>query len=75
MKLIKEHRMIVFSLLMGVGMSFFMSFVMTVVNAGFPPMFFQIWMRSWLVGFFASLIPALGLPPLINKFLDLITKD
>lgn len=75
MKIKKKHRMIAFSLLMGFGMSFFMSFVMTVVNVGFPPVFIQLWMKSWVVGFFASLPAALILPPMIHKLLNRITED
>lgn len=75
MKIKKKHTMIAFSLLMGFGMSFFMSFVMTAVNIGFPPAFLQLWMKSWVVGFFSSLPAALTLPPLIHKFLNRITVD
>lgn len=74
MKIKKKHTTIAFSLLMGFGMSFFMSFVMTAVNVGFPPIFLQLWMKSWAVGFFASLPAALTLPSLIHKFLDRITE-
>lgn len=74
MKIKKKYTMITFSLLMGLGMSFFMSFVMTAVNVGFPPVFVQLWMKSWAVGFLASLPAALTLPPLIHKFLARITE-
>lgn len=74
MKINKKYKMLMFSLLMGLGMSFFMSFVMTAVNIGFPPVFVQLWMKSWGVGFVASLPAALTLPPLIHKFLKRITE-
>ena len=50
MKIKKKYKGVLFSLLMGFGMSFFMSFVMTAVNVGFPPIFLQLWMKSCIVG-------------------------
>lgn len=50
MKIKKKYKGVLFSLLMGFGMSFFMSFVMTAINVGFPPIFLQLWMKSCIVG-------------------------
>lgn len=75
MKIKKKYTGIIFSLLMGFGMSFFMSFVMTAINVGFPPIFLQLWMKSWGVGFVASLPAALLLPPIIHKLIAKMTTD
>lgn len=74
MKIKKKYTGVLFSILMGFGMSFFMGFVMTLINVGMPPTFFQLWMKSWGIGFLASLPAALLLPPLIHKLLARITE-
>lgn len=67
MKINAKYKPIVFSLLMALGMSFFMSLVMVIVKVGITPQFIQILLSEWLLGFVISILPSFFLPKIINK--------
>jgi hypothetical protein len=56
-------------------MSFFMSLVLTLINAGFGPSFWQRWMVAFGVSFVVGLPIGLVVIPLIKKVVDSLTAD
>ena len=58
---------ILFAVIMALGMSLVMSFVMTVANMGFPPDFVSWWFRGLVAGFLAVVPTALVIAPIARK--------
>ena len=56
-------------------MSFFMSFLLTLMNVGYGPQFFQIWLNAFAAGFIVSLPISLIFTPIIRKIVDRLTSD
>ncbi|MBC8443962.1 DUF2798 domain-containing protein [Candidatus Woesearchaeota archaeon] len=54
-------------------MSLIMSFVLTLINVGWVPHFFMIWLKSFGISFAVALPISLVIVPLIRKLLDRIT--
>jgi len=57
-KINKKFEPYIFTVIMAFGMSFMMSFVISLMNMGFVDHFFLIWIKSWVPAFFIALIPA-----------------
>lgn len=60
---------ILFGVLMAIGMSLIMAIAMLIIKVGFVSGFLIIILKEWLLGFAICLLPALFLPPLIEKLL------
>lgn len=75
MKTNAKVRPILFSLLMALGMSFFMGVAMVIIKVGIKPQFLQMVLSEWLIGFAIAIIPSFILPPVIDKMLNRILKD
>jgi membrane protein implicated in regulation of membrane protease activity len=65
----------VFAVLVSVGMSFFMSFALALVNVGLVPNFLTIWLVGYAVSFLVSLPISLILIPVIKKTVDKLTAE
>ena len=61
---------VVFSALMSLGMSFVMSFTMTLINVGFSPFFFGKWMKAFLIGFLVGLPTSIVIIPAVRRILN-----
>ena len=62
-----------FALLMSLIATFFVSFVIVIVNLGFSKgvsIFFIVWLRSWLIAFVLVTLAILYLAPLVRKWID-----
>lgn len=55
-------------------MSLIMSFALTLVNVGWQPHFFMIWLKSLGISFAVALPVSLVVVPVIRKLLDKITN-
>jgi hypothetical protein len=64
-----------YNILFGTSVSFFMSLVLTLMNAGFSSSFWQRWASGFAVGFFVSLPISLTVIPFIRKVMDVLTAD
>ena len=58
-----------FASLMSLVTTFFVTFVIVLVNVGFTEKFFLIWMRSWLIAFLLVGLSILYIAPIIRDFL------
>jgi hypothetical protein len=58
-----------FASLMSLVTTFFVTFVIVMVNVGFTEKFFLIWMRSWLIAFLLVGLSILYIAPIIRDFL------
>lgn len=63
-----------FVFMMCAVMSVVMSLAMTIVNRGFPPEFFRIWLRSASIGFMVALPTALLVVPPIRRLAEWIAR-
>ena len=75
MRIPRKYHSFLFSVLMALGMSFFMACAMLIIKAGFVPHFFRLLMEEWALGFAISLLPSLFLPPIIRKILGKFTRE
>lgn len=60
--------------MMGIGMGFFMSLIVTYLNLGFVDNFFQMWARAFFISFPIGFPIALIIMPFVKKIVDKITK-
>ena len=58
-----------FASLMSLVTTFFVTFVIVMVNVGFTENFFVVWMRSWLIAFVLVGLSILYIAPIIRDFL------
>lgn len=70
----KTSEKILFSVLMALGMSFFMAAAMVIVKVGFTPAFLKTFFQEWALGFVISVLPSFLLPILITKILGKFRK-
>ncbi|MDP7622844.1 MAG: DUF2798 domain-containing protein [Candidatus Woesearchaeota archaeon] len=59
---------------MSLAMSFFISLILTWMNVGFVPGFFNAWLKSFIVGFIVALPIALVIFPPIKRISDRLTE-
>ncbi len=70
----KSYESLVFAFFMGLGMSFFMSFIMTLINVGMNRVFFKIWMGNWGIGSIVAVPVSLILPPFISRLVKMVVE-
>lgn len=75
LKVSRRYYSIVFAFLVSIGMSFFMSFALVLVNVGLVPNFLGIWLVGYAVSFLVSLPISLFLIPIIKKIVDKLTVE
>ena len=64
-----------FAVLVSVGMSFFMSLTLALVNVGLVPNFLNIWLIGYAISFLVSLPISLILIPIIKNIVDKLTAE
>ncbi len=75
MKINKKYTNVLFALFMGLSMGLIISFILTLLNIGFIPNFFFIWMRGFGLGFAVAFPTALIIMPYVRKIICRITSD
>ena len=74
-KIKKKYSWILFAFFMSITMSFSISFILTLINAGLISDFIFIWMRGFTIGFVVALPIALILVPIMRRVDDRLTID
>ena len=73
MKIKRKYYQLLFGFFVSIIMSLIMSFALTLINTGWVPHFFMIWLKSFGISFAVALPISLIIVPLIRKLLDRIT--
>jgi len=75
MKIDKKYATILFGAFMSLGMSFTMSLALTIINLGFPPEFFEKWIRAFAIGYIVSFPTSLVIIPIVKKVVNKMTTQ
>ena len=59
---------------MGLGMSLLMTLIITYVNTGYDDLYYKRFLRAWSVSLPVAMIATTIVAPLVQKFVDKITK-
>tara|TARA_B100001113_G_C20717952_1_gene452297 strand:- start:159 stop:338 length:180 start_codon:yes stop_codon:yes gene_type:complete len=59
---------------MGLGMSFLMTLIITYVNTGYDDFYYKRFLKAWSVSLPVAMIATTIVAPLVQKFVDKITK-
>ena len=70
----KKYSNLLFILIMGFGMSLFMTLIITYVNTGMDSEYTQRFLKAWSVILPIAIITSLFVGPPTKKFVDKITK-
>ena len=70
----KKYSNLLFILIMGFGMSLFMTLIITYVNTGMDSEYTQRFLKAWSVSLPIAVITTLVVGPPTKKFVDKITK-
>ena len=70
----KKYSNLLFVLIMGFGMSLFMTLIITFVNTGIDSGYLNRFLKAWAVGLPIAISAALLVGPIAKKFVDKITK-
>ena len=75
MAICKRHYPFVFGALMSLSMTFSISLVLTLVNAGVTPNFISIWAKSFFMGFIVAFPISLMVFPIVQKISNKLTEE
>ena len=70
----KKYSNLIFVLIMGFGMSLFMTLIITFINTGMDSDFPRRFFKAWSVGLPIAIATSLLVGPIAKKFVDRITK-
>ena len=70
----KKYSNLIFVLIMGFGMSLFMTLIITYINTGMDINYPKRFFKAWSVGLPIAIITSLLVGPIAKKFVDRITK-
>ena len=70
----KKYSNLIFILIMGFGMSLFMTLIITYINTGMDSEYTQRFLKAWTVSLPIAIGTALLVGPFAKKFVDKITK-
>ena len=59
---------IITGLIIGTGMSFFMSGIITIVNTGIDPEYLSRWMKAWVIAWSIATPIAIIISPIARKY-------
>ena len=59
---------------MGLGMSLLMTLIITYINTGFDDLYYKRFLRAWSISLPVAMIATTIVAPLVQKFVDKITK-
>ena len=71
----KKYSNILFTLIMGFGMSLLMTLIITFINTGMDVQFINRFLKAWSISFPIAIIAILIVAPIARKFVDKITKS
>ena len=70
----KKYSNLIFILIMGFGMSLFMTLIITYINTGIDSEYTQRFLKAWAVSLPIAIITSLVVGPPTKKFVDKITS-
>ncbi len=70
----KKYSNLIFVLIMGFGMSLFMTLIITFINTGMDSDFPRRFFKAWSVGLPIAIATSLMVGPIAKRFVDRITK-
>ena len=70
----KKYSNLIFILIMGLGMSLFMTLIITYINTGMDNEYAQRFFKAWSVSLPRAIIKSLVVGPPTKKFVDKITN-
>ena len=71
----KKFSNLVFTLIMGFGMSLLMTLIITYINTGMDSEFINRFLKAWSISFPIAITAILIVAPVARKFVDKITKS
>lgn len=71
----KKFSNLVFTLIMGFGMSLLMTLIITYINTGMDNEFIDRFLKAWSISFPIAITAILIVAPIARKFVDKITKS
>lgn len=74
MKVSRRYAWFLHAIFVSLGMSFAMSLVLTLVNLGLAPEFFERWARAFLIGFVVSLPASMIIIPVVRRIGNKLTE-
>ena len=70
----KKYSNLIFVLIMGFGMSLFMTLIITFINTGMDINYPKRFFKAWSVGLPIAIATSLLVGPIAKRFVDRITK-
>ena len=70
----KKYSNLLFIFFMGIGMSLLMTLIITYINTGYDKEYIIRFLKAWSISLPVALIATTILAPIIQKFVDKITK-
>ena len=70
----KKYSNLLFILIMGFGMSFMMTLIITYINTGMDSEYLNRFLKAWVVSLPIAIVAALFVGPITKNFVDKITK-
>ena len=70
----KKYSNLIFILIMGFGMSLFMTLIITYINTGMDNEYMERFLKAWSVSLPIAILTSLLVGPPTKKFVDKITK-
>ena len=71
----KKFSNLLFTLIMGFGMSLLMTLIITYINTGMDSEFIDRFLKAWSISFPIAITAILIVAPVARKFVDKITKS
>ena len=70
----KKYSNLIFVLIMGFGMSLFMTLIITYINTGIDSDYPRRFLKAWSIGLPIAIATSLLVGPIAKRFVDQITK-
>ena len=70
----KKYSKLLFIFFMGFGMSLLMTLIITYINTGYDELYYIRFFKAWSVSLPVALIATTIIAPIMQKFVDKITK-
>ena len=71
----KKYSNLLFTLIMGFGMSLLMTLIITFINTGMDELFSNRFLKAWSISFPIAISARLIVAPIARKFVDKITNS
>ena len=70
----KRYSKILFIFFMGLGLSLLMTLIITYINTGYDELYVSRFLKAWSVSLPVAMIATTLVAPIVEKFVDKITK-